>query len=66
MASGLSLPKDSAEVIWSMKLLKVGLACALIHGVLACSASSKSSIGMSCDFSNGVPIREMPLICQGR
>jgi len=31
-----------------------------------CAASSTSSVGVNCDYSQGKPLWELPLVCQGR
>ena len=31
-----------------------------------CLASTKSSVGVACDYRQEVPFNDMPLACQGR
>jgi hypothetical protein len=38
----------------------------LILGLSGCLASTTSPVGVNCDYSQGKPLWEMPLACQGR
>jgi hypothetical protein len=31
-----------------------------------CASSSTSSVGVNCDYSQGKPLWDLPLVCQGR
>ncbi len=44
-------------------LALTALFCVCLTG---CAASTTSSIGVSCDFSKGIDLRDLPLACQGR
>lgn len=48
------------------KILQISLATLIISGLAGCLASTTSPIGVNCDYSQGKPLWEMPLDCQGR
>ena len=48
------------------KLLKALSSTLLVMVLTGCLASTKSPVGVNCDFSQGKPLWEMPLDCQGR
>lgn len=45
------------------KTLSIALILLALGG---CMASTTSPVGVNCDFSQGKPLWEMPLDCQGR
>jgi hypothetical protein len=50
-----------------MNKIFLALTIALLSLVLSgCLASTTSPEGVNCDFSQGKPLWEMPLACQGR
>ena len=46
-------------------LLYTSLAISIL-GLSGCLASTYSPVGVNCDYSQGKPLWEMPLDCQGR
>ncbi|AGG34616.1 hypothetical protein D521_2050 [beta proteobacterium CB] len=48
------------------KLFKISCMTLLIWALSGCLASTTSPVGVNCDFSQGKPLWEMPLDCQGR
>ena len=46
------------------KLATIVLATMMILSLGGCLASTYSSVGADCNFSKGVPLRDMPLACQ--
>lgn len=50
-----------------MKRLFLIMSVTLLSLVLGgCLASTQSPVGVNCDYSQGKPLWEMPLDCQGR
>jgi len=50
-----------------MKKLFSSIVAGLFFLILTgCAASSKSPIGINCDYSQNKPLWELPLDCQGR
>jgi hypothetical protein len=48
------------------KFLSVFMAFFLILNLMGCLASTTSTVGVNCDYSQGKPLSEMPLACHGR
>ncbi len=50
-----------------MKKLLLTITATLVAMALSgCLASTTSPVGVNCDYSQGKPLWEMPLDCQGR
>lgn len=50
-----------------MKKLFLAVTVGLVAlGLSACAASSTSPVGINCDYSQGKPLWELPVDCQGR
>jgi hypothetical protein len=48
------------------KILQISIASLIIFGLAGCLASTSSPEGVNCNYSQGKPLWEMPLDCQGR
>ena len=48
------------------KLLKAFSPTLLVMVLTGCLASTTSPVGVNCDYSQGKPLWELPLDCQGR
>jgi hypothetical protein len=48
------------------KILQIYIASLIILGLTGCLASTTSPDGVNCNYSQGKPLWEMPLECQGR
>ena len=48
------------------KLFKLSSMALFVSVLSGCLASNTSPVGVNCDYSQGKPLWEMPLVCQGR
>jgi hypothetical protein len=48
------------------KLFKLSCIALFVWVLSGCLASTTSPVGVNCDYSQGKPLWEMPLDCQGR